>query len=143
MGRQEIRINSARVTSATVLSRAYDMSRAKRCTKCKRVRSVEHFRRVSKDSDRLHSWCNSCKNAQTREYNRKRRAGRDLRGLRRPVPIGQDNPKSILCEDDVRLIRQLEPPKYYQAADDVASKFEVSRSTVLGIWRGRYWSHVA
>jgi DNA-binding XRE family transcriptional regulator len=43
----------------------------------------------------------------------------------------------------VRLIRKLEPPHYYQVADDVASKFEVSRSTILGIWKGRYWTHVA
>jgi thiol-disulfide isomerase/thioredoxin len=115
----------------------------KTCPKCRTEKPLSEFRMVRNNQGKWvhHSWCTPCKNAAMREY-RKSAKAEDGRLVRRVAKIGEKASRAKLTDDDVRLVRQLEPKRYYQIADEVAEKFEVKRSTILKIWRGDSWTHV-
>ena len=116
----------------------------KTCSKCRTEKPIDEFRLVLNKQGAMvhHSWCNACKNADVRARYWRNRPEKDQRQIRRIMPIGEQAHTAKLSDDDVRLIRQLEPPKYREVAADVAEKFEVSMSTVLQIWKGATWTHV-
>jgi hypothetical protein len=115
----------------------------KRCPKCKSEKPLSEFRMVRNHQGKWvhHSWCSPCKNAAWRESQKASKA-EDGRKIRRPGRVGAASHTAKLTDDDVLLVRQLEPRRYLEAAREVAEKFEVSQSTILKIWRGETWTHV-